>query len=154
MHAAHAFSCHSLTLYHMVLTVSCVAVPARCPAGTQRITLDETGASKCQPCADDEYNLRRNGVCAKCPDNTVANPQRTKCDACANGHLQTSTSGQDLACNACMLTFRMDLMTKKCVPDESDKADDTINKTISTDKGGNNNKVSYNAPKFGSSKPT
>lgn len=113
------------------------AVPARCPAGTQRVTsADKTGTSTCQPCAEDEYNMKRNGVCTKCPAHTMANPQRTKCDACAPGFLQTSGAGQDLACNACMLTFKWNEDKTACVPDESDKVDDNVNTVVSkSDKG-------------------
>lgn len=88
------------------------------------VTDSTTGASTCQQCAENEFNLKRNGACQRCPDNTIANPERTKCDACATGYLQTSTTGQDLACNSCMVTFVWDATTKTCKPDASDKADE------------------------------
>lgn len=68
--------------------------------------------------------MKRNGACQPCPSNTLANPKRTKCDVCAPGYLQTSGTGEDLACNACMLTFKWDEAGKACVPDGSDKADE------------------------------
>jgi hypothetical protein len=97
-------------------------VPARCPAGTQRVASADGQSSTCQLCGETEYNYRRGGSCRACTDNTLPNPQRTKCDACANGYLQTSQSGQDLACNACMVTFKWDEATKTCQPDAEDQA--------------------------------
>jgi hypothetical protein len=92
---------------------------------------NEAGVASCQKCGEREFNYKRNGQCKACPEHTVANPQRTRCDTCADGHLQTSTSGQELACNACMVTFKWDEATKSCLPDESDKVDNNVNTTVS-----------------------
>jgi hypothetical protein len=83
-----------------------------CPPGTQA-----QADGSCQLCDEHSFNYRRGGTCSPCKDNTMASPDRTKCDACITGYTQTSDSGQDLACNGCMPGLIWNATTSKCDED-------------------------------------
>lgn len=85
-----------------------------CPAGT------ETAADgSCIKCDETHFNRVRNGTCQPCQTHTLASPDRTKCDICVHGYLQTSEPGEDLACNGCMVGWKWDAATSTCVVDDS-----------------------------------
>lgn len=89
---------------------SCVA--PLCPPGTQA-----KADGSCELCDEHSFNYRRGGTCSPCTDNTMASPDRTKCDACITGYTQTSDSGEDLKCNGCMPGLAWNTVTSKCDED-------------------------------------